>query len=688
MKSRIRTSIVAAGIAAGLFAACNDRSAGGSDEIDTSVGRVAVDQDGKPVASARVLLFASGDSSGEIQAASRTDANGKYPSVAVPDGYYGILLRDSSSRIGRYIDSVQVVSEALPAGFDTLLGLGSIQGVVRLSEGHSPATAEVAILGTSIAAIVGSDGRFKLELVPGGIYTLATTTVLPNYGRVYKRLVLAEGQNLTLTDTIVIPFLGLPAPRGYEVTQDSLTGNVLLRWSRLVHPDLYGYSVQALEGGQIVRGHFVQDSFFVDTLSRFWEGAGLFGPWSDRKILYRVASKAAADSSQNSSAAPEFTAKPPAWTRSVRKPRLRFDTTSTEVRLVWDRIGHPALTGWTIARFVDGTPDCSKELGNRDTSWSDTACPDRTWKIVDSSGYTTAGTRRYLKVRQHPRTTWMLLADRGYESTIVDSVVTVDTGTSGDFTGTHVGIWNVDDYLESAGKWLVRTRYGSNGYTWISQDGVRWETVDKSGFAIGSGDSIAIARILSDSQTVVWETRTGEGKWTSDSIRLGFNSNKVMWGVFDKGDHVLALAREISTSTYHNYRLVRIHAGTATVLDSVIDGYMAGRYNMYPLPGQGWQYGFATAMPEMGFVNVDEPRLFPWSKSSKFVLAGMAWGEPVGPWNGGKNALFYTSNKLCLFDSLGNGRILEMPQGAGKPVVIGDVLWVPVGESLWKGTIR
>lgn len=676
-----------------LVCACDQRRAGGSsDDIDTSVGRVAVDASGTPVPAARIVLVASGDSTGTVQAASRTDKEGRFPSFAVPDGFYGLLLRDSSGRIGRFVDSVRIVEgEPLPAR-DTLLALGAIHGVVRLEEGGSPATARIGLLGTNIAANVGTDGGFTVELVPGDVYTLVAATSMEGYEPLYRRIRLSEGEDLRIPDTLVIPFTGFPAPKGIRVHQDNVTGNVIVRWNRVVHPDLYGYVVQALEGGSVLRERFVQDTSFVDSLSRQWEGGDLFGPWSDRKILYRVVAKSSIGSVQNGSAAPEFTANPPAWTRSVRGPGLRFDTSATSVRLLWNRTGHPSLTGWRIERIVDGTRDCSKDLGRDDTVWTDSVCPDRTWMIVDSSySYLVdaSQSRPYLRSRRHGRVQWMLVAVRGSSPQEVDTVESRDTGSVNDFSGAAVGSWNLDDVLESAGSWLVRTGY--QGQEWmnrsISQDGSNWETVDKNGLAFGSGDSIVIARMSQDSLNLLLETRTGAGAWKADSIRFDFASNRVMWGVLDKGDLVLALAREIPSWTNHNYRLVRIHSGIATILDSVIDAYCVGRYDMHPLQGGGWMYSFATPDPQVGFFRVADPVLFPWSKSPSYVTAGMNWGEPVGPWNGGKSALFFGSSGLCLFDSTGNGRVMEIPI-AKKPVVIGDVLWAPIGDSLWKGTIR
>ncbi|MEK7393533.1 MAG: hypothetical protein AAB214_13320, partial [Fibrobacterota bacterium] len=130
-----RLNRLLAPLACGLLATisgCNlsnttdGQQAGGSDEIDT---RLAVDRTGRPVAGARIALVKAGDSTGTALAINATGSDGSFPSLAVPDGFYSVLLRDPGDTLGRFVDSVHVVSRKLPSGRDTLLSLGSVRGV-------------------------------------------------------------------------------------------------------------------------------------------------------------------------------------------------------------------------------------------------------------------------------------------------------------------------------------------------------------------------------------------------------------------------------------------------------------------------------------------------------------------------------------------------------------------------------
>lgn len=329
------------------------RTAGGSDEIDT---RIAVDRTGKPVVGARIALVKTGDSSGTALAVSATGSDGAYPTFVVPDGYYSLLVRDSSGTTGRYVDSVRVVSRKLPTGRDTLLSLGSVSGVVRLLSGDSPTSVRLGLVGTDILSSAMSDGTFKIDLVPGGLYTLGAESSLDGYDRIYRRIQLKDGQNLVLPDTLVLPFTGLPVPVGLRVSQDTATGNVGVSWSRVDHPDFMGYVLERVEGGVTTYSRFLTDTIWTDTLGAYWERLPLLGPWPNRNVTYRVRSRSVSGAADTRSVAFQFQAKPPHWTRFVGNPtpRLTQDSTTGNVQVTWSAIRHPQLKGYVVDRIENG----------------------------------------------------------------------------------------------------------------------------------------------------------------------------------------------------------------------------------------------------------------------------------------------------------------------------------------------
>ena len=330
-----------------------NQHAGGSDEIDT---RIAVDRTGKPVAAARIALVRPKDSTGKLVAVSATGKDGSFPNFVVPDGFYSMVLRDSGESMGKYVDSVVVKNQKLPSGRDTLLALGSVRGVVRVSVGHSPATVSVGLVGTDILATVKSDGTFRIELVPGGVYTLGAFPTLEGYGPLYKRIQLKDGQNLTLPDTLVMPFTGLASPGALRVLQDTGTGNVRLSWSPVDHPDLLGYVVDRVEGGAVTTSRYLTDTSWTDSLGAYWASQPLLGPWPSRNVAYRVRSRSLSGTPDSKSIAQTFTAKPPMWTSRVdsTQPVLSQDTSTGDVRIHWSPVRHPHLKGYVVERLENG----------------------------------------------------------------------------------------------------------------------------------------------------------------------------------------------------------------------------------------------------------------------------------------------------------------------------------------------
>jgi len=686
--NHLRHALVGA-VAALLVAACDQRSAGGSDDIDTSVDRLVVDQSGHPVASASAVLVASGDSTGRPRALSGTDREGRLPTFVVPDGYYGLLLRDPGDSLGRFVDSVPVRSGRLPSGIDTLLTLGTIRGTVRLQSGHSPATVSVSLLGTDIRANTSSNGQFVVRLVPGGLYTLVATTSLNGYEPSYLRLRLHAGESLVLSDTLVLPFTGFPAPTGLSASEDSLTGNVALRWDPVSHPDLYGYDVEVLEAGEVVGRAFTTFPRYVDSLARDWEASPLYGPWPVRQRLYRVASRAVGGEGSSTKTSTSWSATPPSWTRTLLRPFLeRIGGGSARPVFAWRSVRTPSLMTYRIDRFADGVLDCRRET--RDTVWSDSSCPDDTWKVVDSIHNPNGGSQAYLKRRAKADRTWRLSVVRISDVVVLDSLAVPDSTTL-DFVGTEVGPWGPEDLLGTAGNWLVKSpRYGEvyDSVREVSRDGIAWEKVGGRGLPVGNGDSLRLVRLANDSHTVVWDTRTGAGEWRTDSVRMPFLVGGLQWGALDGSTLVLQLEwADNMAYASRDYRIVRISGRQATVVDSMLGGLFQGTFSVLPSKG-GWIYAAAYGDPRTILSRIPDLNSAPWRNRTELVL-GVGWCVPLGPWSAGDEFLFRSGwGDLYRFDSTGNGTVVEMPSGTEQVVVKESNLWAVVGNRLRKGSLR
>lgn len=708
--------LLALGMAA---SSCNDMmTAGGSDEIDTSVGRVAVDRTGRPVAFARVALVRSGDSTGRALAVSAADGAGSLPDFRVPDGYYGMVLRDPGDTLGRFVDSLEIKSGALPTGRDTLLALGSVQGWVRVAAGHSPATVTLGLIGTDILANVRDDGSFRIELVPGGVYTLGAFPLLEGYGPLYRRIQLRDGQDLILSDTLVMPFTGLAAPGGLRAVQDTATGDVRVSWNHVESPDLYGYFLEALEGGVVVRSLFLLDTAWTDSLGGDWVERPFYGPWADRDVVYRVSSRSKSGVADATSPGVEFLAHPPTWTTRMDSIRLRVDTLpGGRARISWPRMPHPALTGWTIRRRVGSTVDCEAEFDAEDTAWVDSSCPERGWTKIDSGWTSHSGSKGLYQV---DTTRWELSAQRATEGrptawrleAVAEAELAPPAGPV--FEGTAAGSWIRTsgtsapqiDRLRGVGAWLVHVvgfpRAWDDEVVSISRDGAAWEDVGKHGVLVGRGDSLWIVHPRSDSMGVVWERRVGAGAWVADSITTPFTVAYVNWAVRDEEGFVFGLQHELLRSVTADYRSVRVGVGSTPwqVLDSSMDQAPAqnvcamiqasprGGYDIlvdsyYPSGSGSYHAGRIPAMP-----------LY----NEGVAAVAMGPSAIVGIWGRFPSSLFWTTPssdnggtdvdaRLALADSTGRALVVDLPAGAGMPAVRGDELWVPVGNTLWKGTI-
>jgi len=530
-----RILLLAIGSCALVLSGCDKTTAGGSDEIDT---RIAVNPSGIPVSGARIVVVPSGDSSGLAAAISATAANGTFPDFQVPDGYYSVLVQDSGDSLGKYMDSLRIVSHKVPSGRDTLRAMGRIRGVVRLGTGDSPSTVVVGLVGTGIVANVQADGTFSIELVPGGLYTLGASTSLQGYGPLYQRLQLRTGQDTLLADTLVLPFTALPAPSGLLVGEDTATGNVRVSWPRVVFPDLLGYVLERVEGGVVTDSLYTSDTSWTDSLCTYWNSQPLLGPWPSRNLAYRVRSRSVSGAPDSRSIAQTFVAQPPNWTKRVDsvKVTLVTDTATGVTTLTWNSPGNPDLVGWAVTRTVGGLVDCQTTPSG--SNWSDSGCPLATRMVIDSSTSSTPftldrSTTLSFELSSIRRTgASEVVASISRRDSVVPLVDWRDSIPDGSKTG-RLTFWNppMDTCDDTAGTlcagfgdslwsvrkldtatWRFKSRIGPNN--WISRD-----IPSPSGVCSGSYD-LSLFALHVDSGAPIFDCSWSGELWRWDGVGL------------------------------------------------------------------------------------------------------------------------------------------------------------------------
>lgn len=660
-----------------------DKSAGGSDEIDT---RVAVDREGRPVVGARIALVRADDSTGQAVALSATDKDGAYPSFVVPDGLYSVVLRDPGDSLGKFVDSVAVKNQNLPSGRDTLLALGSVRGVVRVATGHSPSTVTVGLLGTDILANVKSDGTFRIELVPGGLYTLGAFPSLEGYSPLYKRIQLKDGQDLTLSDTLVMPFTGLPAPGALRVLQDTGTGNVQVSWNRVDHPDLLGYVLERVEGGSVTTSRYLTDTAWSDSLGATWEAMPLLGPWPSRELAYRVRSRSLSGSPDSKSAAQAITANAPEWTKRVDSVKVSMETDSVTgaATLRWNTPPHPDVVGWRAMRTVSNMPLCQVEVSTG--LWKDDSCGDPRLAVVSTS--TDSGKAFKLVRPQSPVVAYTVQGVRRSGST-----QDVATASWKAHTNLELVQWRDSTSVpataafRSFGGWLLWAEQGKNSK--VSRDGSNWEEIPDQADGVkwmvdGQGDSLWMARVTDDLLHMEVASRKGTGDWVQNTYRTTEGGDFLNQSVVAGG----RLAVQIGSGG----KLFRTSLADSLVAvpEVFIPNFAMAYGTIATLPDSGWMFvtsgavGYAGAIVRHGdLVHTETPRV-------QWGAPGTRFRSPIGNEGG---YLFDFGTSPAYFAPKGNAWLLPSPQGKDdwnpqSATVFRDEIWTIIDDHLWKGKLN
>ena len=276
------SSLLAAFFAIAI-ASCSQQVAGTNDETHTEVAARVVKPDGTPAVGASITLV--GRDSTVAAGGGQVDQDG-HPQITRPvvDGAYAMTA--SSGPLTSWTDSVKVVAGRVQlAGDDTLRQAGQISGVVLLQPNHDPQTITVNVLGTDISTNVGRDGRFTVPLLGAGVLRLRLATTLQDYTPLFRSVRLGISQNLSIPDTLRIPYTGIPVVFGLKAVNDSATGDILLSWTAADHPHVVGYLVYRDTAGSTV----YSSAAIASTTSTSWRDVSANASTRIQTWRYRVA---------------------------------------------------------------------------------------------------------------------------------------------------------------------------------------------------------------------------------------------------------------------------------------------------------------------------------------------------------------------------------------------------------------
>lgn len=261
-----------------LLCNCSLEVAGGSTETtNTKIAGMLYNPKGSPAANAKVLMvtvdhipISEYRKSPAIVDTTVTDSNGNYSFDSLPGGYYNIFGEGDSGI--SYADSIYIKNDTgnnLPP--DTLKEPGSSAGVIRLQPEHTSRTVLILVFGSLTWAMpIDSIGNFTLANMAEGTYTVRFLTTLDDYLPLDINLAIRAGINATLSDTLYMPFTGIPTPAGLKHQYDTTNQIVTLSWNAVDTSLIKGYYVyrKHTDSSDVrLNNTPIPDTSFIDSLN-------------------------------------------------------------------------------------------------------------------------------------------------------------------------------------------------------------------------------------------------------------------------------------------------------------------------------------------------------------------------------------------------------------------------------------
>lgn len=184
-------------------------------------------------------------------ASTTTDENGLFMIDIIDTGLYSIE-GSSTENTMVLIDSVKIASldSTKILTPDTLKPAGAIRGVIKLANDDDPRKVLVLIFGSDRSALVDTQGNFSFAKLAEGKYTLRFLPSLQNYNVLDTGNINVLSGDTSNLDTIMLPFTGLPDPKGLNVSYDTLHQVAIITWDKIDTLLIDGFNVYRSVKGQ------------------------------------------------------------------------------------------------------------------------------------------------------------------------------------------------------------------------------------------------------------------------------------------------------------------------------------------------------------------------------------------------------------------------------------------------------
>lgn len=226
-----------------IISSCTNNTSGG-ETLNEKVALYMPDGS-TPAIDAIVKFFSIGDTSTIPTHQTQTDIEGRYSVSGITStGYYNVIAGYDDSLFSMQ-DTVFISIDSHYVKDDTLSNPGLISGIVKLQPNHSHLLDNVYVfaLGMGRAVNVDSTGWFTITKLAAGDYNLQVDTDLENYGPRFVDITVLSSVNYTISDTITLPYSGIPVVAGINHTYDTLNGVVTISWDKSSYGDIQSYLI-------------------------------------------------------------------------------------------------------------------------------------------------------------------------------------------------------------------------------------------------------------------------------------------------------------------------------------------------------------------------------------------------------------------------------------------------------------
>lgn len=197
-----------------------------------------------------------------------TNEHGEFDYSMLVDGNYNFMYEKSGLH-GR-TEAVLVKDGATDNVIsDTLEIPGGIIGIATLLPQHDNREIYVLIIGSNRFTIADSLGNFEINSLAKGNYNLKFLTSENNYGVIDTSVEVMAKEVSIITDTVKIPYIGLPIPENITAFYDTLEQKVSLYWDAVSSNKLSGYNIyrkSVMDSTySLISSKPINEPFFIDS---------------------------------------------------------------------------------------------------------------------------------------------------------------------------------------------------------------------------------------------------------------------------------------------------------------------------------------------------------------------------------------------------------------------------------------